>query len=661
MPSQQISIGQLLFDSLDNEFINNLADPNYAPWNTAYFKQNKGIYDVGKTLAKDAKQIGLLLHYLQGLEENATTSDTFNLFFYTGTDLTNYAVCSSYSSEVCPTSPTATPQDVLYEQQYNNHAGIPDRPGAFNPQTFSPPSKGRLKSLQDSIMASVAGDATVNPPLSGVEGAISFYFGATPYQTQGGYNLSHFAFYDPLAHLVMLYPSAGTPPAASTDPTTPTSITPWPGRVNNPPNLYGPGIVLESFGVANAFNDHHYQYGYWIMAAALATLYDGSWKTTPDQGTGWSSATQYGGAIDQLVQDIAYHPGVSFTTNAQMPFAKLNFFDQWAGHGWADGIQATIAGGNSGHNENSIGEALQAYASIILWGMATQRKDMVDLGIYLYTTCSYAMDSYFFDKNLNLKIGSSFFNPTVTEMSNPTYSLGTGFIDYTIHTAQSSGTPKISQAVINYSADFGQTPENVKLINAFPCGSWSLIFGRNKDYLNAWNASMDTAAFVATIPAGITTENACWTINFDANMNMLRILGGNTIAFGQNNLTGTAPTPYNFMLSLFTQWGPCPPWGSQGAAFADPTQSINEVLHFMHIIDYYGTPDWNVYGRGSTSGDTLVFTAAFKKGGTTTGFAFNPTLSDINVQFYKVSDMTTIGSAFSVKPKRWASVTFPSP
>lgn len=668
VPSKLVSIGQLLFDSIDNEYINNLTDPNFAPWDTAYFTQNKGIYDVGKSLAKAAKQLGLILEFLQGMEENGSSSDTFNRFFFSGTDITNATVCSSYANEICPATPTSDPQDVLYEQQFNNHAGRPDRPGAFNPMSFTKPVKGRLQSLQDALMASVMGDSTVNPPTSGVEGAISHYFGEKPYQTRGGYNLSHFAYYDTLGHMVMLYPSAGTPPAASEDPTTPTTITPWPSRVSGPndfPNHYGPGIVLESFGVANAFNDHHYQYGYWIMAAALATLYDGAWNTTLNQGSGWGTASQYGGAIDQLVQDIAFHPGVSFFTNPSMTFAKLNFFDQWAGHGWADGIQATIAGGNSGHNENSIGEALQAYASIILWGMATQRKDVVDLGIYLYTTCVYAMDSYFFDKNLNLSLSSTFFNPVVTKAGDPNYPAGMGYIDFTIHsgggTPTSSGTPKISQAVLNYSADFGQTPENVKLITAFPCGSWALVFGRNKEYLEAWNASMDTSEFVATIPAGITTNNACWTINFDANMNMLRMLGGNTIAFGQKDLSASAPTPLDFMLDVFTRWGPCPPWGAQGAAFADPTQSINEVLHFMHILDHYGTPDWAVYGRGATDGDALLFTAAFKKSGTTTGFAFNPTLSDIEVQFHKVSDQTTIGSSFTVKPKRWASVTFASP
>lgn len=640
------TIGQLLFDNLDNEYINNLASKAFAPWGTGYYTNDKGIYDVGKSIAKAAKELSLLLNFVQGMEDNASSSAPFHDFFY----------------------------KILIEQQYNNVVALPDRPGAFN----APESKPRLQALQDSLRSSVAG--TTSPLLAGVQGALSQYFLQIPVVTKGTapqafYHLSHYAFYDSLSHTIMLYPSAGDAQAPTPNPV------PWPSRTQTLPihNIFGEnggkevtlgtsvGIVWESFGVADAFNDHHYQLGYWIGAAALAGLYDGAWNATPDAGKNWAGASNYGQAIDQLVQDVCYNPinnntNLSFFKNANMSFAKLNFFDQWAGHGWADGIQATIAGGNLGHNENSIGEALQAYASIILWGITTGRRDITDLGIYLYTTASYAMDAYFFDKNLNLKKGqppTTSFVPVTTAVGNMNYPVGTAFIDTTIHSTSmgeptSSGTPKIAQAVINYSTDFGQTPENIKVINAFPCSAWTLVYGRNKDYLKAWNASMDTAAFVATIPAGITTTNSCWQINFDANMNMLRMLSDSSIAFGQTNITGTAPTPYQFMLDVFTMFGPNPPWGAQGGAFADPCQSINEVLHFMHVIDHYGTPDWTVYGHAIPDTNTLVYTAAFTKGTTTTFFAFNPTLTTVTVQFSDIATKTPI-TMFDVKPKRWAN------
>lgn len=649
-PYATTTIGQLLFDSLDNEFVSNLSNPAYTPWNTAYATLDKGIYDVGKTLSKGAKQLGLLLHYIQGAEQNSSNpSSSFYNFFGNGSKPSTSSCLSSCSSYT-------TAYTSLYEQQYNNDFGAqPSRPGAFNPCSGIVPSKSITRALRDSLQVSVLGSP--NPILSGMQGAFNGYFGAVPTISSGGYGLAHFAYYDTVAHLVMLYPSAGDP----------SNGTPWPGRKQTIPLHAGPGNVWESFGVANAFNDHHYQYGWWLSGTGLTALYDGSWSQTPTASS-WAASSNYGAAIDQIVKDIAYDPALAssfYSDNSNlMYFAKMNFFDQWAGHGWADGIQATIAGGNAGHNENSIGEALQAYASIILWGVATQRADIVDLGIYLYTTTSYAMDSYFFDKNLNYKTGGSSFVPTITTTSPPAgYSFGTGFWDYTIHSTNTSGTPKMAQAVLNYSADFGQTPENVKAINAFPVTSFSLVFGRNTSYLHDWNAAMDTCAFNNT---QTTLDSSCWTTNFVANFNMLRALGGNTTSIGipQSSCPpSTSPlSPYQAMLQLLTSdtSNGCPPWGSTGGAYIDPGQSINEVLHFLHTIDHYGTIDWNYYGQNSSNPSGLVFTATFTKGDVTTGFAFNPTLSPITVQFYKVEDSSSVGSSFTVNPKRWANIQLPS-
>jgi len=76
-------------------------------------------------------------------------------------------------------------------------------------------------------------------------------------------------------------------------------------------------------------------------------------------------------------------------------------------------------------------------------------------------------------------------------------------------------------------------------------------------------------------------------------------------------------------------------------------------LHFMHVIDHYGTPDWTIFGYGMPDKDALVFTAAFTKDSTTTYFAYNPTLTEQMVQFADIATKTPIVT-FSVKPKRWA-------
>lgn len=615
------SLGQLLFDNIDNNYITNLSNPAFAPWNTAYFTQNRGVYDVGKALSQSAKQLSLLLQMVQACENN---------------------------------DPTFVPG--LVERQYNANCSLQLRPGNFN--TACPmPSASKLIAMQGGLQSSVSGGMSAGNQLYGLQGAISNYFspGMNPVISTGGYLLSHYACYDPVGHDVVLFPSSGSPGYSL----------PFPSRISNPPPHTTPAATLwEVFGVSDANNDHHYQYGYWIASAALAAMYDGAWTNPPTSGGMWGSSAQYGQAIDQLVMDLAYDPNIasSYYTNSQMTFAKLNFFDQWAGHGWADGIQATIAGGN-GHNENSIQEGNQAYASIILWGMATGRKEITNLGIYLYTTSTFAADSYFYDKNLNYMPGNAagFFVPVTTATGNPTYPAGKTFWDYTIHTSTSSGSPKIEQSGINYSTDFGQTPENVKFINAFPCAAWTLAIARNPTYMNAWNASMDTDAFRSTIQ---TMNAPCWVISDVSNMNMLRSLGSNTIAFGT---TDTSIDPLQFMVNTFTaefsgDYDTSVPWGSTQSAFADPSQSINEVLQFMYTVDAYGPPDWRLYAHAIPDGTTLVYTAAFSQNGTTTYFAFNPSLAEISVQFYKIGSTTALlPTALSVPPKRWAQVTGVTP
>lgn len=673
------TIGQLLFDSLDNEYINNLANNSFAPWNTAYYQYDKGIYDVGKTLAKGAKQLGLLLHFIQGLEDHGNhPSDPFYNFF-TPT-LTNPNANPMQQLGGCgPAWFSGVPARYgaytsLYEQQYNNSfSRNPGRPGAFNPCSGINPVPKLSKALQNALQTSIAG--SINPSLSGVQGAITGYFlppvfgnSYSGFACTGGNQLTHFAYYDPLAHLVMMYPSSGTP----------STNVPWPVRQSTIPNHAGNAALWESFGVADLFNDHHYQYGWWISASALAALYDGVVVNASNgqsqagyANPSWAAAQNYGTAIDQLVKDVAYDPAVgSFYNNNQMFFAKMNFFDQWAGHGWADGLQASVAGGNAGHNENSCGEAMQAYASIILWGMATGRQDIVNLGIYLYTTASYAIDSYFLDKNLNYMPGGPSFVPTVTTNTPPAgYSFGDSYWTHTIHNTSpaTSGTPKIAQGVLYYSSDFGQTPQNVKLINAFPINSFSLVFGRNQAYLRAWNDSMNTSAFQNTVSS---VSNDCWNANFVSNLNMLRALGGNSTSIGIPGQSSSL-SPYQAIQQCLTTGSTLlnpnsllnPPWGA-GNVYEDPGQSINEVLHFMHIIDHYGTPNWNYYGVGTDeknpNQEELVFTATFTNNTpTTTFFAFNPSpTKTITVQFYNVSDGSQVNNAsFTVKPKRWGQYT----
>jgi endoglucanase Acf2 len=140
------------------------------------------------------------------------------------------------------------------------------------------------------------------------------------------------------------------------------------------------GIVAsypEEFFTVEQLNDHHFTYGYWIRAAADIALRDPA----------WASKEKWGGMIDVLVADIA----TPTRNGPEFPF--LRNFDPYEGHSWASGIGM----GATGNNQESSSEAVNAWAGLILWGEIKGDSALRDLGLYLYTTETNAIDHYYFD------------------------------------------------------------------------------------------------------------------------------------------------------------------------------------------------------------------------------------------------------------------------
>ena len=134
----------------------------------------------------------------------------------------------------------------------------------------------------------------------------------------------------------------------------------------------------EEYGSIAALNDHHFHYGYWIMAAAHLARRDPQ----------WASPGQMGGMVDLLVRDIA----TMERGRADFPF--LRNFDPYEGHSWAGGDGEFFGHGN---NQESSSEAINAWAGIALWGSQTGNKALRDLGIYLYVTEVSSLMQYWFD------------------------------------------------------------------------------------------------------------------------------------------------------------------------------------------------------------------------------------------------------------------------
>lgn len=146
----------------------------------------------------------------------------------------------------------------------------------------------------------------------------------------------------------------------------------------------GLGTVVaypDEFFAVEQMNDHHFQYGYWIRAAAEIAMRDPA----------WAAKDRWGGMVDTLVADIAT------MQRGRADFPYLRNFDAYEGHSWAVGIGGAGIYGELGNNQESSSEAINAWAGLILWGEVTGNRELRDLGVYLYTTEIEAINHYWFD------------------------------------------------------------------------------------------------------------------------------------------------------------------------------------------------------------------------------------------------------------------------
>ncbi len=133
----------------------------------------------------------------------------------------------------------------------------------------------------------------------------------------------------------------------------------------------------DSYGSAAELNDHHFHYGYFIVAAATVAQYDRDW-TAPNA---------WGGMVETIIRDVANtQRGDSFS-----PF--LRTFDPYAGHSWASG-HANFGDAN---NQESSSESINFATGLALWASATGNDKLCDLAAYLYSTEVEALQNYWMD------------------------------------------------------------------------------------------------------------------------------------------------------------------------------------------------------------------------------------------------------------------------
>ncbi len=109
------------------------------------------------------------------------------------------------------------------------------------------------------------------------------------------------------------------------------------------PALHGIVGLAASFG-SEQFNDHHFHYGYFLYAAAIAAEGDPA------------LVKQFTPVMTLLAADLA-------SGRTTKTFPALRGFDPYSGHSWASGF-APFADGN---NQESSSEAVAAWNGLALW------------------------------------------------------------------------------------------------------------------------------------------------------------------------------------------------------------------------------------------------------------------------------------------------------
>ncbi len=536
------------------------------------------------------------------------------------------------------------------------------------------------------------------------------------------WKMDYFSIYDTNAGRILINPTATIPVYGVVS------------SVHNPPtpdgndgktglNEWKPGKLWSGFGVSDQWNDQHYFFGYYLGVAGWAAIFDHSWEETITSRPAnlWADASQMGTGLDQWFLSVAYDPDnpellQDIYTVPEFTYQKLPFFDQWTGHGWATGVPPGPAGlrdpnvnwnlsvssgtGNFGYgdeNENSIWEGLQAFSAAVLWGAGTDRKSLTDVGLYMLATGMTANDIYFGDKNFNMSDNPALNQYSwipVTSVASSTVPNNGGNDSYSANSSYNTGAREafyVSEPYFGGEASpgvslyrkFGPTlnnffyayPTGSMFILAYPPTAWTLGISRNSDFMRArygatireeWRAARDSALFQPGNWLGIAMSAALSGVPYNPGDEPL-------------NESGTALSPdgpAEYVDRLWASWTSLDGVAGREAA-RQPAFSSTSVLHFLHALDIYGTPDWTYIGRATDSGgsdhdSSILFLAAFSKlaedGNSvdTTFVAFNPgwetrygsfdrLASDGSVAFGGVSGVLT------VPPKKMVMTTINFP
>jgi len=194
--------------------------------------------------------------------------------------------------------------------------------------------------------------------------------------------------------------------------------------------------IPAEFGSSD-YNDHHFQYGYLVRAAAV--------MAQEDPGFG----RDYGGVVDLVVRDYSG----ALAGGGAAGFPAFRAFNAYLGHSAASGF-APFADGN---NQESSSESVAAWEAVVRWGLVRDNADLVTYGVTHYALEAATARMYWLGEGATRMKGYA-------------------------HT----GTGVVWDAKIDYATFFDPRPESVQGIQLLPLTFGSLYRADPKAAAARW-------------------------------------------------------------------------------------------------------------------------------------------------------------------------------
>jgi endo-1,3(4)-beta-glucanase len=142
--------------------------------------------------------------------------------------------------------------------------------------------------------------------------------------------------------------------------------------------------VPAEFG-SNDYNDHHFQYGYLVRAAAVLAEADPAFLR------------DYGGAVSLVARDYSG----TLSAKGASGFPPFRAFNAYLGHSAASGF-APFADGN---NQESSSEAVAAWEAVTRWGLVAKDADLATYGVTHYALEAATARMYWLGEGLRRPAG----------------------------------------------------------------------------------------------------------------------------------------------------------------------------------------------------------------------------------------------------------------